>query len=80
MVDRLSWRGSGLKTVLAVVLVVAGCLLLIWASVTIINLDQAISVDPFVKRVAIGPPIAIFFGLGFIAVGSWLLYIRRRRT
>lgn len=68
-----------MKAVLAAVLIVVGCLLLVWASVTIINVGQAVSEDPFVKRVAIGPPIAIFFGLGFIAVGAWLLYLRSRR-
>ena len=68
-----------MKAVLATVLIVAGCLLLVWASVTVIQLEQAIREDPFVERVAIGPPIAIFFGLGFIAVGAWLLYMRQRR-
>jgi hypothetical protein len=31
---------------------------------TIINLEQAISEDPLVKRVAIGPPIAVFLDSG----------------
>ena len=66
-------------SVLGAVLVVLGCLLLVWASVTIIELDRAVREQPFVNRVAIGPPIAIFFGLGFIAVGAWLLYVKRGR-
>ena len=51
-----------------------------WAFVTIVALEQAIREQPDVYRVAIGPPIAIFFGLGFIAVGTWLLYMKRPRT
>jgi len=52
----------------------------VWASVTIVNLEQAISEQPDVYRVAVGPPIAVFFGLGFMAVGAWLLYMERRRN
>jgi len=68
-----------LVSVLGAVLVVLGCLLLVWASVTIIELDRAVREQPFVNRVAIGPPIAIFFGLGLVAVGAWLLYVKRGR-
>ena len=69
----------GLVSVLGVILVVLGCLLLVWAGVTVIEVEQAVREQPGVYRVAIGPPIAVFFGLGFIAVGAWRLYLESGR-
>lgn len=68
-----------MKNVLALGLIVLGCLLLVWASVTVIEVEREISEQPGVINVAIGPPIAIFFGLGFIAVGVWRLCLKRGR-
>ena len=65
-----------LASTLGVVLVVLGGMLLLWASVTTIDLYRT---PPSVKSVAIGPPIAVFFGLGLVAYGAWLLYPRRPR-
>ena len=69
-----------MKTVLAAVLIVLGVFLLVWAGVTVVDVERAIREQPDVYRVAIGPPIAVFFGLGFVAVGAWLLYTKRVRT
>jgi len=67
-----------MKNVVAYSLVVVGCILLLWASADIIMVERQMQEQPDIKRVAIGPPIAIIVGIMLILVGIFKFYRNRR--